>query len=99
MYKEQAKRIRAIHSNNTAAGLNTVWQRLKEAYRTPEAVEHSLLRRVEDFPRISNKDNVRLKELGDLLLELDYAKEEGYFPGLAYLDVTWSESHTRKTPI
>lgn len=73
--KEQAKRIRAIHSHNSAAGLNMVWQRLEETYGTPEAVEHSLLKRIEEFPRISNRDNVRLRELGDLLLELEYAKE------------------------
>lgn len=56
--KEQAKRIRAIHSHNTTAGLNMVWQRLEESYGTPEAVEHSLLKRIEEFPRISNRDNI-----------------------------------------
>lgn len=86
--KEQAKRIRAIHSHNTTAGLNMVWQRLEETYGTPEVVEHSLLKRIEEFPRISNRDNVRLRELGDLLLELEYAKEGGYLPGLAYLDTS-----------
>lgn len=86
--KEQAKRIRAIHSHNSAAGLNMVWQRLEETYGTSEAVEHSLLKRIEDFPRILNRDNVRLRELGDLLLELEYAKEGGYLPGLAYLDTS-----------
>ncbi|KAL0151744.1 hypothetical protein M9458_052970 [Cirrhinus mrigala] len=86
--KEQARRIRAIHSHNSAAGLSMVWQRLKETYGTPEAVEHSLLKRIEEFPRISNRDNVRLRELGDILLELEYAKEGGYLPGLAYLDTS-----------
>lgn len=86
--KEQAKRIRAIHSHNSAAGLDMVWQRLEETYGTPEAVEHSLLKRIEEFPRITNRDNVRLRELGDLLLELEYAKEGGFLPGLAYLDTS-----------
>ncbi len=86
--KEQARRIRAIHSHNSAAGLSMVWQRLEETYGTPEAVEHALLKRIEEFPRISNRDNVRLRELGDLLLELEYAKEGGYLPGLAYLDTS-----------
>lgn len=31
---------------------------------------------------------MRLRELGDLLLELEYAKERGYLPGLAYLDTS-----------
>ncbi|RXN03515.1 hypothetical protein ROHU_013330 [Labeo rohita] len=86
--KEQARRIRAINSHNSAAGLSMVWQRLKETYGSPEAVEHSLLKRIEEFPRISNRDNVRLRELGDILLELEYAKEGGYLPGLAYLDTS-----------
>ncbi len=32
--KEQARRIRAIHSHNSAAGLSMVWQRLEETYGT-----------------------------------------------------------------
>ena len=86
--EEQAKRICALHSHSSAPGLNMVWQRLEETYGTPEAVEHSLQKRIELFPRISNGDNVRLRELGDLLLELEYAKEGGYFPGLSYLDTS-----------
>lgn len=31
---------------------------------------------------------MRLRELGDLLLELGYAKEGGYLPGLGYLDTS-----------
>ncbi len=65
-----------------------VWQRPEETYGTPEAVEHSLLKRIEEFPRISNRDSVKLRELGDLLLELEYAKAGGYLPGLAYLDTS-----------
>lgn len=85
---QQAKRIRAIHSHNSAAGLNMVWQRLEETYGSTEAVEQFLLKRIEDFPKISNRDNVRLRELGDLLLELEYAKAGGYLPGLTYLDTS-----------
>lgn len=52
--KEQAKRIRVILSHNSAAGLNMACQRLEETYGSPEAVEHSLLKRIEEFPRITN---------------------------------------------
>ncbi len=34
------------------------------------------------------EDSVKLRELGDLLLELEYAKAGGYLSGLAYLDTS-----------
>ncbi|XP_067279206.1 uncharacterized protein [Pseudorasbora parva] len=49
-------------------------------------VEHALLKKLEDFPKLGNKDSHKLRELGDILLELECAKIEGYLPGLAYLD-------------
>lgn len=83
---EQAKRIRAVHVLNPAAGVNMVWQRLEECYGTPEVIEDALLKKIEHFPRLTNRDNVKLRELGDILLELECAKEDGALPGLSYLD-------------
>lgn len=40
------------------------------------------------FPKLANKDNHKLRELGDILLKLECAKVEGYLPGLAYLDTS-----------
>lgn len=83
---EQAKRIRSVHVFNPTAALNLVWQRLEECYGSSEAVEHALLKKFEDFPKLTNRDNVRLRELGDILQEIECAKEGGYLPGLSYLD-------------
>ncbi|XP_036952753.1 uncharacterized protein LOC119018863 isoform X3 [Acanthopagrus latus] len=83
---EQAKRIRAVHVLNPAVGVNMVWQRLEECYGTPEVIEDALLRKIENFPRLTNKDNIKLRELGDILLELECAKEDGVLQGLSYLD-------------
>lgn len=83
---EQAKRIRSVHILHPKSGLDMLWQRLEESYGAPEMVEHALLKKLEDFPRLSNKDSHKLRELGDILLELECAKVEGYLPGLAYLD-------------
>ncbi|KAL4009046.1 hypothetical protein ACER0C_002898 [Sarotherodon galilaeus] len=83
---EQAKRIRAVHTLNPAAGAKMVWQRLEEGYGSPEAIEDALLKNVEDFPKLTNKDNVKLQELSDILLELQCAKQDLALPGLAYLD-------------
>lgn len=83
---EQAKRIRSVHILHPKSGLDMLWQRLEESYGAPEIVEHGLLKKLEDFPRLSNKDSHKLRELGNILLELECAKVEGYLPGLAYLD-------------
>jgi len=51
-------------------------------------MELALFNKLERFPKLSNKDPRRLRELGDLLLELQTAKAEGYLPGLTYLDTS-----------
>lgn len=63
-----------------------VWQRLEECYGTPEVIEDALLKKIEHFPRLTNKDNIKLRELSDILLELECAKQDGALPGLMCLD-------------
>ena len=63
-----------------------MWERLEDCYGCPEVIEHALLKRLEEFLRISNKDPRQLRELGDLLQELESAKWSSLPPGLAYLD-------------
>eukprot|EP00064_Thunnus_orientalis_P021144 superscaffoldBa00006246_g21299 len=48
--------------------------------------------KLDNCPRISAKDYTKLRELRDLLMELRYAKEEGYFLGLIYLDTAYGIS-------
>lgn len=83
---EHVKRIRAVHIANPQAALDLSWIRLQESYATPEVIENALFKRLDSFPRLTPKDNVKLRELSDLLLELLSAKEDGYLPGLSYLD-------------
>lgn len=83
---EQAKRIRAVHVLNPAAGAAMVWQRLEECYGTPEVIEDALLKKIENFPRLTNRDTVKLRELSDILRELECAKQDGALSGLSYLD-------------
>lgn len=82
----QAMRIRSAHVHNPTAGVNMIWQRLEDSYGSPEIIEHALLQKLENFPKISNKDGQRLRELGDILREVESAKASGHLPGLAYLD-------------
>ncbi|XP_068120871.1 uncharacterized protein [Hyperolius riggenbachi] len=83
---EHVKRIRSINIRNPAAGLKMVWDRLDECYGSVEAIENSLFKRIEDFPKIASKGLQKLRELSDLLMELQVAKSEGDLSGLAYFD-------------
>ncbi|KAE8628499.1 hypothetical protein XENTR_v10000047 [Xenopus tropicalis] len=83
---EHAKRIRVININHPETGLKMIWHRLNECYGSAEVVENALFKRIDDFPKISNKGYQKLRELSDLLMELQVAKAEGDLPGLAFLD-------------
>ncbi|CAI5671390.1 unnamed protein product [Oreochromis niloticus] len=83
---EHVKRIRAAHITNPEAALNLSWLRLQECYATPEVIECALFKRLDCFPRLTLRENIKLRELSDLLMELLAAKEDGYLPGLSYLD-------------
>ncbi|XP_067306911.1 uncharacterized protein [Pseudorasbora parva] len=80
------RRIRSVHVGNPDVALRKAWDRLQECYAAPEVMEKSLFKRLDEFPRISTKDYGKLRDLGDLLMELQSAREEGYLTGLAYLD-------------
>lgn len=84
----QIKRIRSVYVNNPAEALQKAWDRLQECYAAPEIIEKSLFQRLDSFPKMTAKDNVKLRELGDLLQEIQGAKEDGYLPGLLYLDTS-----------
>ncbi len=75
-----------MHAHNPALGVQMAWHRLEECYGSSEVIEDALIKKLENFPKISNKDKEKLRELGDLLLEIDAAKSGGHLPGLAYLD-------------
>lgn len=81
------------------ATLKMTWDRLDECYGAPEIIESSLFEKLDSFPKISKKDNRKLRELGDLLMELLSAKEDGYLPGLSYLDTAHGIGpHVEKLP-
>lgn len=49
-------------------------------------LENALVKRLDSFPLLSPRDNTKLRELSNLLLELLAPKNEGYLLDLAYLD-------------
>ncbi|XP_034385776.1 uncharacterized protein LOC117729138 isoform X1 [Cyclopterus lumpus] len=85
---EQVEHIRAIHINHPAAGLAMIWDRLEQSYGSAEVIEDALFKRIDAFPKITNRDYSKLTKLSDLLMELESAKAEGDLPGLSFLDTT-----------
>lgn len=85
---EQMRCIRAVYVNNADLALRKAWERLRDCYAAPEIIEQSLFQRLDSFPRIAAKDHTKLRELGDLLMEIQGAKEDGYLTGLSYLDTS-----------
>ncbi|RXN31543.1 hypothetical protein ROHU_004747 [Labeo rohita] len=83
---DHVRRIRAVYVTNPQAALQMSRTRLHECYATPEVIERALFTRLDNFLRLSPKDNVKLRELADLLMEILAAKGDAYLPGLAYLD-------------
>lgn len=60
---QQAKRIRSVNVHNPAVGVQMAWQRLEECYGSFEIIKNALLKKLENFPKISNKHKVKLRVL------------------------------------
>lgn len=83
---KQAEQIRAIHINNPVNGLNMMWNRLEQCYSSAEVIKYALFKGINAFPKITSKDNTKLRKFSELLMEMQRAKKEGDLPGLAFLD-------------
>lgn len=60
---EHVRRLRAVHIGNADAALKMIWNRLDEYYSSPEVIKSALFKKLDSFPRISGKDNLKLREL------------------------------------
>ncbi|XP_075436064.1 uncharacterized protein LOC142472776 [Ascaphus truei] len=83
---EHAKRLRAATINHPRRGLDLVWERLEEYYGSPEVVQDALFKRVDNFPRITAQNYIKLWELGDLLQHLESLRADQSQSDLNFLD-------------
>lgn len=67
-------------------GVGESWKKLGERFGSTAVITNVHLNKLTMFPVLASKDNKGLQELGDLLLELRCAKEEGGLAGLKILD-------------
>lgn len=50
------KRIRFVHVGNPHLALQKAWGHLQECYASPEVMEKSLFKRLDEFPKITARD-------------------------------------------
>lgn len=85
--KKHAISIRTSNIFNIPRGLQRLWERLDERYGAPEHVEASIRSKLLSFPKLGNKDHQKLYDLSDILIEMQFLKEDPrYNAMLAYLD-------------
>ena len=82
-----AHSLRAANAGNPARALTQAWDRLDERYGSPEMIETALKTKLNNFPRLTNKDSKKLYELSDMVTEMECIKEnDKYRTLLSYFD-------------
>ncbi|KAI2661156.1 hypothetical protein H4Q32_030204 [Labeo rohita] len=90
---DHVRRIRAVYVTNPQAALQMSRTRLHECYATPEVIERALFTHLDNFPCLSPKDNVKLRELADLLMEMHIYLDYLTLIPLAVLLLLWRSCH------
>ncbi|XP_044141603.1 uncharacterized protein LOC122931595, partial [Bufo gargarizans] len=72
----RVKRLKTVHVDHLDTGLVAAWARLEQAFGSSEAIESALFKRLQNFPKIENKDYCKLQDLSDLLMELELANTD-----------------------
>ena len=84
--KKLAQRLRNAYINKPTEGVEILWQKLSQRFGSNAVITEVHLKKLKDLPKIGFRDNKKLQELGDLLLELQCAKNDGGYRGLRILD-------------
>lgn len=85
--KTHAISIRSAFRKDPQKARQKVWERLDERYGTVESIHHSITKKLESFPKLSNKDTGKWYELVDLLAEIEALKQDGdYAAALSFFD-------------
>lgn len=83
----QAHSIRASNVSDPSKGVTRLWERLDERYGAPELVESALSSKLQNFPKLTNRDSNKLYELADILGEIEAVKDDAKYQSLlAYYD-------------
>ena len=77
--RKHALSIRSSNIFNIPRGLQRLWERLDDRYGAPELVEASIRAKLANFPKLGSKDSQRLYDLSDILMELQFLKEDSKY--------------------
>ena len=87
--EESRKLVQSLRNaciQNPAKGVKEVWVKLGERFGSDVVLTKAYLDKIGSFPKVGYRDNKKLQELGDLLLSLQCAKDDGQLKGLRILD-------------
>ena len=84
--KRLVQRLGNAYIENPEEGIKEPWRKLGERFGSNAVVTQVHLEKLKTFPKIGNRENKQLQEFGDLLLELQCAKNDGALSGLKILD-------------
>ena len=62
------------NASDPTAGLASIWERLEERYGAVESVYHSVLTKLQSFPKLGARDSAKLYDLCDILGEIQALK-------------------------
>ena len=77
--RKLAQRLRNAYINKPTEGMEILWQKLSQCFGSDTVITEGHLNKLKDLPKIGFRDNKKLQELGDLLLERQCAKNDGGF--------------------
>ena len=80
------QRLHNAFIEKPAEGVKETWKKLEERFGSNAVITQVHLKKLTMHPTIGLRDNKGLQELGDLLLELQCAKQDGGLVGLKILD-------------
>ena len=87
--KRYALSLRTAYLHNPEEALSHIWKRLNERFGTAESVLSALDKKLKFFPRIMNKETLKLYDLADILSEIEGLKKNSeYSVTLSYFDST-----------
>ena len=84
--KKLTQKLRNAYIDKPKKGVTEVWAKLGERYGSNIVLTKAHLDKLTNFPKIGLKDNKKLQEFGDVVLELQCAKDNGRQQGLKILD-------------
>ena len=84
--KKLVQRLRNAYIERPSEGVKIAWKKMGERFGSSAVLTQAHLNKLNAVSVIGRRDNKKIQELADLLMELQCAKHDGSLTGLAVLD-------------